>query len=56
MGRSPGEPVLRLQRLTRMQDGGVLEYVDSHLDPLRFVPYADVGIKAHYADVRIMPM
>jgi GntR family transcriptional regulator len=36
MGRSPGEPVLRLQRLTRMQDGGVLEYVDSHLDPLRF--------------------
>lgn len=36
MGRKPGEPVLRLQRVTRMQDGSVLEYVDSLLDPLRF--------------------
>lgn len=36
MGRSQGEPVLRLQRLTRAQDGSVLEYVDSLLDPLRF--------------------
>lgn len=36
MGRSPGQPVLRLQRLTRTQNGSVLEYVDSLLDPLRF--------------------
>lgn len=36
MSRKPGEPVLRLQRLTRAQDGSVLEYVDSLLDPLRF--------------------
>jgi GntR family transcriptional regulator len=36
MGRRPGEPVLRLQRLTRTPDGAVLEYVDSLLDPLRF--------------------
>ncbi|MGV8986175.1 MAG: GntR family transcriptional regulator [Cypionkella sp.] len=36
MGRKPAEPVLRLQRLTRTQDGTVLEYVDSLLDPLRF--------------------
>lgn len=36
MGRRAGEPVLRLQRLTRTTDGSVLEYVDSLLDPLRF--------------------
>lgn len=36
MGRNAGEPVLRLQRVTRAKDGTVLEYVDSLLDPLRF--------------------
>ncbi len=36
MGRGAGDPVLRLQRLTRAADGSVLEYVDSLLDPLRF--------------------
>lgn len=36
MGRKPGEPVLRLQRLTRTPEGSVLEYVDSLLDPCRF--------------------
>lgn len=36
MGRKAGEPVLRLQRLTRTTDGSVLECVDSLLDPLRF--------------------
>lgn len=36
MARKPGEAMLRLQRITRAQDGSVLEYVDSLLDPLRF--------------------
>ncbi|MBC7478096.1 MAG: GntR family transcriptional regulator [Pseudorhodobacter sp.] len=36
MARKSGEAVLRLQRITRAEDGSVLEYVDSLLDPLRF--------------------
>lgn len=36
MGRKQGELILRLQRLTRVQDSSVLEYLDSLLDPLRF--------------------
>jgi GntR family transcriptional regulator len=33
MGRSPGEPMLRLRRLTRDASGSVVEYVESLLDP-----------------------
>jgi GntR family transcriptional regulator len=36
MGRSPGEPMLRLRRLTRDAGGAVVEYVESVLDPLLF--------------------
>ncbi|MBN9672226.1 GntR family transcriptional regulator [Roseibium aggregatum] len=36
MGRSPGEPMLRLQRLTRSADDLVVEYVESLLDPTLF--------------------
>jgi GntR family transcriptional regulator len=36
MGRPPGEPMLRLQRMTRAEDGSTLEYVESILDPERF--------------------
>ena len=36
MGRSPGEPMLRLRRLTRDAGGQVVEYVESVLDPLLF--------------------
>ena len=33
MARSPGEPMLRLRRLTRAADHTVIEYVESILDP-----------------------
>jgi GntR family transcriptional regulator len=36
MGRRSGQPMLRLQRVTRTEDGDVLEYVESILDPDRF--------------------
>jgi GntR family transcriptional regulator len=36
MGRKAGVPMLRLQRVTRIGDGSVLEYVESILDPDRF--------------------
>lgn len=36
MGRPPRQPMLRLERVTRDSDGGVLEYVDSILDPAHF--------------------
>lgn len=36
MGRAPGQPMLRLERVTRCEDGSVLEYVESLLDPARF--------------------
>ena len=36
MGRTPGEPMLRLRRLTRDADGAVVEYVESLLDPVLF--------------------
>jgi GntR family transcriptional regulator len=36
MGRRAGQPMLRLERVTRGQDGGVLEWVDSLLDPAHF--------------------
>jgi len=36
MARTAGEPMLRLRRVTRAEDGGVIEYVDSMLDPDHF--------------------
>ena len=36
MGRPPGEPMLRLRRLTRDAGGAVIEYVESLLDPGQF--------------------
>jgi GntR family transcriptional regulator len=36
MMRAPGAALLRLERITRMADGSVLEYVHSLLDPVRF--------------------
>lgn len=36
MGRSAGQPMLRLQRVTRTEDGSTLEFVESLLDPARF--------------------
>ncbi|MDA7965085.1 GntR family transcriptional regulator [Ruegeria sp.] len=36
MGRNPGEPMLRLRRLTRSSDGAVVEFVSSILDPTMF--------------------
>ncbi len=36
MGRTAGEPMLRLSRLTRAADYSVLEYVESTLDPNLF--------------------
>lgn len=36
MGRKAGVPMLRLERVTRIADGSVLEYVESILDPDRF--------------------
>ncbi|WP_138465849.1 GntR family transcriptional regulator [Poseidonocella sp. HB161398] len=33
MGRRPGEPMLRLRRLTRDAEGGIVEFVESLLDP-----------------------
>jgi GntR family transcriptional regulator len=36
MGRPAGQPMLRLQRVTRIEDGSVLEYVESILDPDHF--------------------
>ncbi|GGG76280.1 GntR family transcriptional regulator [Salipiger pallidus] len=36
MGRTPGEPMLRLRRLTRDAGGAVIEYVESLLDPGQF--------------------
>ncbi len=36
MVRGAGMPMLRLERVTRIADGSVLEYVESILDPDRF--------------------
>ncbi len=36
MGRTAGEPMLRLRRVTRTGSGDVVEYVESILDPSRF--------------------
>ena len=36
LGRSIGEPMLILRRLTRAVDGSVIEFVQSVLDPVRF--------------------
>ncbi|MHA1565763.1 MAG: GntR family transcriptional regulator, partial [Alphaproteobacteria bacterium] len=36
MGRSPGDAMLRLRRVTRTAKGEVIEFVDSILDPQRF--------------------
>ncbi|WP_333827855.1 GntR family transcriptional regulator [Pararhodobacter sp.] len=36
MGRTPGEPMLRLRRLTRNAAGGVVEFVETLLDPRHF--------------------
>lgn len=36
MGRTSGVPMLRLERVTRVAEGSVLEYVESILDPERF--------------------
>jgi len=36
MGRHAGDPMLRLERVTRLAGGGVLDYVESTLDPARF--------------------
>jgi GntR family transcriptional regulator len=36
MRRGAGQPMLRLQRMTRCANGDVLEYVESLLDPVRF--------------------
>lgn len=33
IGRTEGEPMLRLRRLTRAADGSIVEYVESLLDP-----------------------
>ena len=36
MGRAAGDPMLRLRRLTHAEDGSIIEYVDSVLDPVHF--------------------
>ena len=36
MGRTSGVPMLHLERVTRIADGSILEYVESTLDPERF--------------------
>ena len=36
MGRQSGEPMLRLTRRTRAEDGSLIEYVESTLDPVLF--------------------
>lgn len=36
MGRTPGEPMLHLRRITRDGEGAVIEHVESILDPQRF--------------------
>ena len=36
MDRPPRQPMLRLERVTKDEDGSVLEYVDSILDPAHF--------------------
>lgn len=36
MARAPGEPMLHLRRVSRTVEGGVVEYVESILDPSRF--------------------
>jgi GntR family transcriptional regulator len=36
MGRTPGEPMLRMSRLTRTPTGAIVEYVESDLDPVFF--------------------
>ncbi len=36
MGREPGEPMLRLRRLTRAADGSIIEFVESILAPNHF--------------------
>ncbi|TAG10399.1 MAG: UTRA domain-containing protein, partial [Rhodobacterales bacterium] len=36
MGRSPGTPMLRLERLVRDAGGACIEYVESLLDPAHF--------------------
>jgi GntR family transcriptional regulator len=36
MGRAPGQPMLRLERVVRDGQGGGIEYVESLLDPVRF--------------------
>lgn len=36
MGRAAGDPMLRLRRVTRAEDGSIIEHVDSMLDPVHF--------------------
>ncbi len=36
LGRTPGQPMLRLERLVRDADGACIEYVESLLDPVHF--------------------
>lgn len=36
MHRQPGEPMLKLQRVTRREQSDIVEYVESILDPVRF--------------------
>jgi len=43
MGRRTGEPMLRLRRVTRDAAGGLVEYVESILDPLRFGLFLEFG-------------
>lgn len=43
MGRTPGEPMLRLRRVTRAANGEIVEYVESILDPVRFGLHLEFG-------------
>jgi len=43
MGRTAGEPMLRLRRVTRAPDGTLVEYVESILDPVRFGLHLEFG-------------
>ncbi len=36
MARAPGEPMLHLRRVSRTAEGGIVEFVESILDPSRF--------------------
>ena len=43
MNRTPGEPMLRLRRVSRTADDEIIEYVESILDPIRFGLHLEFG-------------